>query len=118
MNRERVATIIDRVSIGLSLPGLLGLAGLAGFINPEHFSWSYFSYLSFFAYFRFFKAFFGSKLAIPTERVPILVISIIVPSLVGGLTHGIPALGFLGFLGFFALVVEDKNQCEKKEAKS
>jgi hypothetical protein len=43
MTRQEIAAVIDRISVGLSLPGLLGLAGLAGFVNPEHFRWSYLS---------------------------------------------------------------------------
>lgn len=111
MNKQRVVAVIDRVSMGLSLTGLLGLAGLAGFIKPELFRCSYLSYFSFLAYFRFFKAFLIPKLSIPAERVPILCFSIVVPCLVPSLAN-IPALGFLGFLGFFALLVEKKDQRE------
>ena len=91
----------------LSLLGLLGLAGLAGLVNPEYFRWRSLSFLSFLAGVRFFKGFFV-PLAIPDERLPILIIIIIIP-FSSSMVSDIPALGFLGFLGFYTLMVEQKG---------
>ena len=108
MNRQKIATAIDRISIGLSLFGLLGLAGLAGFFNSKYFGLSYLSYLSFLAYFRFIKAFLVPKLTIPAERNIIMCFSIVIPC-VAPCVQGFPALGFLGFLGYVALVIEKEG---------
>jgi hypothetical protein len=108
MNKQKVATMIDRISIRLSLLGLLGLAGLAGFFNFKYFGLSYLSYLSFFAYIRFVKLFFIPKLTISAERDIIMWFSLVIPCL-APIIQGYPALGFLGFLGFVALVAEKPN---------
>ena len=105
MNKQKVATVIDRISIRLSLLGLLGLAGLAGFFNYKYFGLSYLSYLSFFAYIRFLKLFFIPKQTISTERNILLCFSIVIPGL-APVIQGFPFLGFLGFLGFVGLVAE------------
>ncbi len=108
MNKQKVATMIDRISISLSLLGLIGLAGLAGFINYKHFSLSYLSYLSFLAYLRFLKLFFMPKKPISMDHNIVWYFSIIIAGL-APIIQGYPFLGFLGFLGFVALIVEPKD---------
>ena len=108
MNKQKVATMIDRISISLSLLGLIGLAGLAGFLNYKHFALSYLSYLSFLAYLRFLKLFFMPKQRISVDRSIVWCFSIIIAGLVPTIL-GYSFLGFLGFLGFVALIVEPKE---------
>ena len=108
MNKQKVATMIDRFSISLSLLGFLGLVGLAGFFNYRYFAWSHLSYLSFLAYLRFIKLFFIPKQPISADRNIILCFSIIIAGLVPTIP-GYPFLGFLGFLGFVAFIVGPKD---------
>ncbi len=107
MDKQKIATMLDRISIGLSLLGLLGLAALAGFSNYRYFGLSYLSYLSFLAYIRFLKFFF-IKQTIPTEHNILLCFSIVIPCLTP-IIQGFPFLGFWGFLGFIALVPEKSD---------
>jgi len=108
MNKQKIATMIDRISISLSLLGLIGLAGLAGFFNYKHFGLSYLSYLSFLAYLRFLKLFLIPKQPTSMDHNTVWFLSIIIAGLAPTIS-GYPFLGFLGFLGFVALTVEPKD---------
>ena len=108
MSKQKIATMIDRISISLSLLGLIGLAGLAGFFNYKHFALSYLSYLSFLAYLRFLKLFFIPRQATSMDHNMVWFLSIIIAGL-APMLHGYPFLGFLGFLGFVAHIVEPKD---------
>ena len=108
MNKQKVASMIDRISIGLGLLGLIGLAGLAGFFNYKYFALSYLSYLSFLTYLRFLKLFLIPKQPSSVDRNIVWCFSIIIAGLVPTVL-GYPFLGFLGFLGFVARIVEPKD---------
>jgi len=112
MNRSTTSQI-DRISKGIGLLGLLGLAGLAGLADPKLYYLSCLSFLSYVAYFRFVRAFFGYKINLPPERIPILIFSLFAPNAVCFIAD-MPALGFVGFLGFLGYTVNFETPPQPK----
>ena len=105
MNDSAMKLYFDRVAKLVGLLGLLGVTGLAGLIDANLFALSFLSFLSDAAYFRFFKCFFGQRVCLPPERIPILLCSIL-PLFAGFLVQQMPVLGFLGFLGFLGYALD------------
>ena len=95
------------------LLGLLGIAGFAGLVNNKLYPLSSLSFLSYIAYFRFFRSFFGLKIDLSQDKIPIFLFSLF-PLFATFFMSNIPAVGFLGFLGFLGYTLDIKNDHDQK----